>query len=821
MDSDNSAMGAADNPAPVRLAVSEGAEENRTLLAIISAERKDDGTWALSGRGQEQSAIDRVRSSLEAYGAARKRERAISGGDPTAPPVMKELAEELIRQGFHVEELAGGDHEINFQLDMKTGAAIGTARAMQAFAAADSAIGRNVFEAIANTFSKASDELAVEINAELDKGDVEAALTALKGGADRGLFSLATTAGLLSALLRFDVSGMAREDRRQVRDARIAAAHRLGRFEAVSADAEAWLLEDANKLSPEQATGLNMVVALGAIRRGETETGLSILHGLVKEPTSLDAEGRGWAWRNITLALSQDDPKARHAAKMSADAFLEAGNKVEAGKSLMTLAGLLMQDSPAEAVDRLDEMIALLDKEGLLDRHVRAAALHARANRLAKMHRHPDAYHDACEAVELRRGLLGADEAFVSTLHLAALEACYVGDQAAADALEDEAERLTENLKLPHFQLAERVSKVAHEFDPNEADQILKDAEATNNLEVTVAVRVLKASRDASLSDTARLRILEETRNLVVKARGPSGMLTPVYSAMAQQLSKMEQFDRAESWFRKIIERNAHDNFASQGLVQCLWQQEKWGDAADFLRGQLTLRGDLPGMLLAFAKSLFEAGDVVAAIVAAGKVLSLEGVDDNIKKRSTELRERALPLLEGKSLPAQSPALKTGLVTRDEFEAALEDFARFISAEKRMRFWAKETKGQRDWSPAPEGMAQDLMHGFLRARFGDRVEIFPELNTGAGRVDLYLKFEGGLAILVELKMSGGRYSTPYAAAGEKQIHHYMDNRKTHLGYLVVLDGRAEKFGEKLLSVPHATHTVLEKLVDVRPVVKTA
>ncbi len=118
-------------------------------------------------------------------------------------------------------------------------------------------------------------------------------------------------------------------------------------------------------------------------------------------------------------------------------------------------------------------------------------------------------------------------------------------------------------------------------------------------------------------------------------------------------------------------------------------------------------------------------------------------------------------------------------------------------------------------------MAQDLMHGFLRARFGDRVEIFPELNTGAGRGDLYLKFEGGLSIVMELKMSGGLYSSPYAAAGEKQIHHYMDNRKTHLGYLVVLDGRTEKFGEKLLSVPHPTHTVLEKLVDVRPVVKTA
>ena len=734
---------------------------------------------------------------------------------------MKELAAELIRHGFVVEVLAGGDHQINFQLDMNTGTTIGTATAMHAFAATDNAIGRNVFEAIAKTFSKASDELAAELNTELDKGDAEAALNALKRDADRGLFSLSTTAALLPALLRFEVTGMARDDRRLIRDTRIVTAHRIGRFEAVSADAEALLQEDADRLNPGQAAGLNMVIALGAITRGETETGLSILRGLLKEPTALDAEGRGWAWRNITLALGRDDPKARHGAKMSADAFLEAGNKVEAGKSLMTLAGLLMQDSPAEAVDRLDEMVTLLDKEGLLDRHVRAAALHARANRLAKMHRHQDAYRDACEAVELRRGLLGADDAFVSALHLAALEACHVGDQAAGDALEAEAEALTEGLKLPHFQLAERVSRLGLEFHPKEADQLLKDGEAANNLEIVVGVRVLQAIHDASLSDTARLRILKETCGLDINAHGRPGNLAPGNMAMGRQLARTGHYDRAESWFRRILEKDAHDNFASQGLVDCFWRQEKWGDAADFLRGQLASRGHLPGMLFAFARSLFEAGDITAAVVTAVKVLGIAGINDNLRKLATELRDRALPLLDGKPLPTQSPALKNGLVTREEFEAALDDFARFISAEKRMRLWATEKNGKRDWSSAPESLAQDLMHGFLRARFGDRVEIFPELDAGAGRIDLYVKFEGGLSVVVELKMSGGRYSSPYAAAGEKQIHHYMDNRKTHLGYLVVLDGRIERFGERLLSLTHPTHTVVEKLIDVRPLVKTS
>src|SRR5579871_642647 len=103
-----------------------------------------------------------------------------------------------------------------------------------------------------------------------------------------------------------------------------------------------------------------------------------------------------------------------------------------------------------------------------------------------------------------------------------------------------------------------------------------------------------------------------------------------------------------------------------------------------------------------------------------------------------------------------------------------------------MTFWTKKERDY-DWIERPENWAQHLLHTALQTRFGERVEIFPELPTGAGRLDLYLKFSGGLAIVVELKMCGFRYSSPYAAAGEEQINHYMDNRKTNLGYLVVFD----------------------------------
>ena len=114
-----------------------------------------------------------------------------------------------------------------------------------------------------------------------------------------------------------------------------------------------------------------------ALYAGPSRDGAHDLAELLKEPSHLDAEGRGWALRNISHTLP-DDPEALRDAQLSSDAFLEAGNKVEAGQSLMRGANILMKTEPREAVKKLNEMVAVLEKEDLLDRRVRGAALQAR-----------------------------------------------------------------------------------------------------------------------------------------------------------------------------------------------------------------------------------------------------------------------------------------------------------------------------------------------------------------------------------------------------------------------------------------------------------
>ena len=98
------------------------------------------------------------------------------------------------------------------------------------------------------------------------------------------------------------------------------------------------------------------------------------------------------------------------------------------------------------------------------------------------------------------------------------------------------------------------------------------------------------------------------------------------------------------------------------------------------------------------------------------------------------------------------------------------------------------------------GAASAEFPGYLPASslWGSRGDFRGARRRSRTYRSLYIRLIGGLSIVMELKMAGFRYSSPYAASGEDQIIHYMDNRQTHLGYLVVFDARLEMHGETAL-----------------------
>ena len=69
-------------------------------------------------------------------------------------------------------------------------------------------------------------------------------------------------------------------------------------------------------------------------------------------------------------------------------------------------------------------------------------------------------------------------------------------------------------------------------------------------------------------------------------------------------------------------------------------------------------------------------------------------------------------------------------------------------------------------------------------------------------------------------MCGSGYSSSYAFEGKEQIVHYMENKGTSLGYLVIFDARRDDFGKGLKGVELVgKHTVYTKFIDVRSEVR--
>jgi tetratricopeptide (TPR) repeat protein len=327
---------------------------------------------------------------------------------------------------------------------------------------------------------------------------------------------------------------------------------------------------------------------------------------------------------------------------------------------------------------------------------------------------------------------------------------------------------------------------------------------------------MMQAMADPRLSDAGRLSILESTLKSLEHPHGRNVIEQPLRLAIATRLLAMKRPERAELQYRQLLDDYPLDAAARDGLLHCLFELEKWGDAATVLEREIKLRGEMPGLLFAYGKCLFESGDINAALPVLTKAVDLAENNEAVRKTAFDLREKALHL--GATLePIVEKRDSSEPVRREEIEAVLSAFGTFIKQDKRMRFWKKidEPPGHR-WVDHPEGRAQDILHGWVKAAFGDRVQPFAEIDVGAGRVDLFVQFVGGLKIVIELKMCGYGYSSTYAAEGEEQIFHYMDNSDTRLGYLVVLDARLDKNGHSLFDTPPGSNTVKCYLIDVRP-----
>jgi tetratricopeptide (TPR) repeat protein len=716
----------------------------------------------------------------------------------------------LSERGLRAEDITSGDIKITFELSMETGRIVGTAGPLRPFTPPND-MSRQIFAAMERAARQPMDDLATRLRGAVDAAE---AVVVLKQAQAEGLLGSFPTADLLAVLETVDLSSADPGSREFLRRARLEVAQRLRRHETVAAEAEALLAESPTAFSAEEKAELEMAIAIGLAQKGRTEAALSIWGRLLSADTPLSAEGRAWAWRNISLALPLSNPEAKAAAQHSADTFLQAGNKRQAGASLLRVADCLMTEAPESALDALNQMFALVEQEGIGNRELRAAVYHARANRLLTLRKAFLALQDAKQAIAIRRELLGVDQQLVSSLHLAAVALMILGQKDEAKLYSDEADALTRKEGISHFDIANQVMSLFESFDSELAGRPEKDARSSGNWEHASGVVVARAMHDPKLTQEERLGMLEGLLLELRDVNAEGDIRKPARRAIAQMLTKMGKSDRAVGWWRDLARDHPWDDHIVGSLFNCYSALMSWAEAEKLMRAQIALRGERPGILFLLGKVLHNDGQMSEAVTVLHKAARLAGEDSNLKRHILELRDEAMDA-GGTILPEAQPAPPKG-IGRVQLEAALNEFASHIAATQRMGFWQTKDR-KRNWVQNPEKLAKGQLHTFLQAKYGDQIAVFTEIAAGAGRLDLYLQLAGGLSVIVELKMCGAGYASSYASAGEDQILHYMENRDTRLGYLVVFDARTEKFGESVLAPRKADcYTVYEKFVDVRP-----
>lgn len=721
------------------------------------------------------------------------------------------LAAEFTPLELSVRRIPAADIVFNGQLDAKSGMFAGRSTVSEGVEALPAALQKRIADSISSVGTRLADELADEI--EKLKDEPAQAAGALRVAQADGRLGLQPSRRLGDALAAIDADALGDEASRDLLTLRVMVDTRLDRYAEAGRDART-LLRRWKDYPPTLAAEFRNIEAVAHAKAGRAETAITIWTELAHETPGVSAGQRAQMLRNLAFAAPAHDPRALEWIELSADAYLQAGERREAAINHVHWGDMLEHHDAGKAVAMLESAGALLDEGGPIGDALRAALQFARAQRLAALERLPEALTAAIEAVEARRGLAGQEEELLASLALAEMLARRLDDTRAVDLAKESATLLVE-IPNQRFLLGARIDALLRSWNGESADHIRIALAASKDVAVRIAGGTALAISDPALDSEARLAELE-TLHARMTDDGASGeLLTPLRLAIAHVLHQSGARARAIPWLERILADEPLAAGIADMLLDTLGHQGDWQAAALVARRELTLKGESYPRLMTLAEIALAGGmadEALGTALAARRLTAIE------KERSDAqlVFERALG--EGASLAVASATPAIAAIPAAALEDALNDFARKVSVDYRMDYWEKPPGAKdHDWVARPERRAQIQLRTWLDGRFGGRVTILEEIATGAGRLDLLVQLAGGMQVILELKMLGFRYSSTYAAEGAEQILHYMENRDVRLGFLVVFDARIRDNGKQLIEPPGGRgSTVRELLIDVRP-----
>ena len=547
-------------------------------------------------------------------------------------------------------------------------------------------------------------------------------------------------------------------------------------------------------------------------RMGMQHTSLAIYADCIS--MSEDPEVKGFCYRSISKISEKNKEKN---LQLAADYYFVCGKMKEQVHCLLALAEFQCKENIQNALITIDKALDIyIVTSKFLDREFYASMLHRKATFMLQMRDFKGAEEPIKESCNLRKGVMGLEGKYYAVLRLGQEVSSYLNKPERANEYKEEAEQI--------FQLIDdKVTLLQEEV----YDFIISNKEPNEGIEKRIIDSrnpylyknyLIHYSKKSCSDFHEKLLVLDKALSIDTK----NEMDDIVYNAIADVYIEQDRYTEALNAFNKSLSINPFNIQVYQQVCHILQSENEWGEIIKVLILAEQKLGSKPNISYKLAEAQYHVGLYAEALKRFTKVKGLadvrtEKIDDFIAACIDKLTEDELrdSLLDAKKEPAE--------IMISDIEGAISDFSKSISSDSRMNFWQiDKEKGGYKWVKNPEELSKQLFISFMNGRFGKgRVELIQEPRAGAGFIDLYIILSGGLKIVVELKMCGERYSSTYALSGYEQIVHYLDNKDTKVGYLIVFDSRKRDYGKNFerRSLTNG-YCIITEVVDVRHNVKS-
>ncbi|MEF9888565.1 tetratricopeptide repeat protein [Citrobacter sp.] len=526
----------------------------------------------------------------------------------------------------------------------------------------------------------------------------------------------------------------------------------------------------------------------------------------------------GCAFRNLARLATQTEDFELYSNK-AIDNFIVSGNKKEAISVIFTLLERVEGKNDTVALELIDKAIELQSSDSYIGKGYLATLLQRKGSILINLNRHHDAKEPILMACALRRGVLGEEPKLHASLVKAEIVLRFINENDAADEIQEEYQQLELTIKDEGFVLTNRIlnSLSSDEVSDLKFGDVLSDDLVSPHMKFgCLMVEYLNGNYDFSKN----IEILDKALAFAIESKD--------YKAKAMALNEMSRQYAENGYVPTAIEKlyesidiDSKDMESFQNLIFFLLQEKRLDEACDLLKHKIDIVGSLPNLTFTYAKTLFENKRYQEAYKYF-KIVSEQG-DTGLNDQDKIIRDYIVQCID--NIDELSSGM-TGLDSKSSIEislsslsSAFDDFSASISSLSRMQYWIKDDKKIYKWVSNPEAVAKHHLLQFLSARFGGELELVQEDRAGAGFIDLYLIAKNGLKFVVELKMCGSGYSSTYAISGESQIIHYLENKDTNVGFLIVFDSRSRDFSKGLEKFKtYGNFSIYTKVIDVRNVI---